>query len=83
MTVGGVARKLRVEYPDAIDYVMRLGDCRETIFKDKADRERLLTVMSEACVDRRAIADGQQDSLGPICPTGSGVTTHKKHDTID
>ncbi len=47
-TAGGVARKLRVEYPGAIYHVMSRSDRREPIFKDDADRERFLSTLGEA-----------------------------------
>ena len=46
----GVARKLRVQYPDAIYHLMNRGDRREPIFKDDADRKRFLETLAEACV---------------------------------
>ncbi len=45
----GVPRKLRVEYPGAIDHVMNRGDRREPIFKDDQDRRRFLETLGEAC----------------------------------
>jgi hypothetical protein len=44
-----MARKLRVEYPGAIDPVMNRGDRRESIFRDDEDRKRFLTPLGEAC----------------------------------
>ena len=41
----GVARKLRVQYPGAICDVMNRGDQREPIFKDDADRARVLEIL--------------------------------------
>jgi hypothetical protein len=38
----GVARKLRLKYPGAIDHVMNRGDRREPIFRDEEDRQRFL-----------------------------------------
>ena len=38
-----MARKLRVQYPDAIYHVMNRGDRREFIFKDGSDPGLLLT----------------------------------------
>ena len=51
----GMARKLRVEYPEAIYHVMNRGDRREPIFKDDTDRRRL----EEPLEQRR----GAQDHL--------------------
>ena len=45
-----MARKLRVEYPEAIYHVMNRGDRREAIFKDDKDRELFLSTLAEACV---------------------------------
>ena len=45
-----MARKLRVQYPDAIYHLMNRGDRREPIFKDDADRKRFLETLAEACV---------------------------------
>jgi hypothetical protein len=42
-----MARKLRVEYPGAIYHLMNRGDRREAIFKDDADRERLLDTLGK------------------------------------
>jgi REP element-mobilizing transposase RayT len=44
-----MARKLRVEYPGAIYHVMNRGDRREPIFRDKADRQRFVETLAEAC----------------------------------
>src|SRR5437773_426017 len=44
-----MARKLRVEYADAIYHLMNRGDRREPIFKDDADRQRFLETLGEAC----------------------------------
>jgi putative transposase len=42
-------RKLRVQYPGAIYYVMNRGDRRERIFKDNDDRHRFLKTLAETC----------------------------------
>ena len=44
-----MARKLRVEYPGAINHVMSRGDRREPIFKDDEDPMRFLATLGEAC----------------------------------
>src|SRR5439155_1503076 len=44
-----MARKLRVQYPDAIYHVMNRGDRREPIFKDDQDRGRFLETLAEVC----------------------------------
>src|SRR5438093_1385715 len=44
-----MARKLRVQYPDAIYHVMNRGDRREPIFKDDADRHRWVETLGECC----------------------------------
>ena len=44
-----MARKLRVEYPGAIDHVMNRGDRRELIFMDDADRQRFVETLGEVC----------------------------------
>jgi hypothetical protein len=44
-----MARKLRVEYPGAVYHVMNRGDRLEPIFKDDADRQCFLEILSEAC----------------------------------
>jgi len=36
-----MARKLRVEYPEAIYHVMNRGDRREAIFQDDQDRKSI------------------------------------------
>jgi hypothetical protein len=46
---GGVARKLRVQYPGAIYQLMNRGDRREPIFKDDHDRLRFMETLGEAC----------------------------------
>ena len=43
------ARKLRMEYEGAIYHVMSRGNRRENSFGDKADRERFLGTLAEAC----------------------------------
>ena len=44
-----MARKLRIEYPGAVDHVLHRGDRREPIFQDDGDRQRLLETLAEAC----------------------------------
>ena len=44
-----MARKLRVEYPEAVYQVMNRGDRREAIFRDDRDREIFLATLGEAC----------------------------------
>src|SRR5215468_8175689 len=44
-----MARKLRLEYPGAIYYLMNRGDRRETIFKDDQDRLHFVKTLGEAC----------------------------------
>src|SRR5216117_695963 len=44
-----MARKLRVQYPDAIYHVMNRGDRREAIFKDDTDRHRWVETLGECC----------------------------------
>ena len=46
---GGLPRKLRVQYPDAIYHVMNRGDRREDIFLDDPDRLQFLDTLGEAC----------------------------------
>ena len=42
-------RKLRVQYPRAIDHVMSRGDRREDIFLDDVDHQDFLKTPAEAC----------------------------------
>lgn len=42
-----MARKLRVEYPGEIYYLMNRGDRREPIFQDDLDRSRFLETLAE------------------------------------
>ncbi len=44
-----MARKLRVEYPGAINHVMNRGDRREPIFADEPDHQRFVETLAEAC----------------------------------
>ena len=44
-----MARKLRVEYAGAMYHVMNRGDRREPFSGMKADRERFLAALGEAC----------------------------------
>ena len=44
-----MARKLRVQYPDAIYHVINRGDRREPIFRHDADRLRFLVTLGEVC----------------------------------
>jgi len=44
-----MARKLRVQYPDAVYHVLNRGDRRERIFCDDHDRQRFLDTLGEAC----------------------------------
>ena len=44
-----MARKLRIEYPEAIYHLMNRGDRREPIFRGDSDRELFLETLSEAC----------------------------------
>ncbi len=48
-SVGGMARKLRIQYPGAIYHVMNRGDRREPIFCDDSDRLLFLQTFDEAC----------------------------------
>src|SRR5437867_685099 len=64
-----MARKLRVQYPDAIYNVMNLGDRREPIFKDDQDRQRFLETFREdglasACVlsDAQSLSHGDRNA---------------------
>ena len=41
--------KLRIEYPDAMYYVMSRGDRREDIFLDDVDRHDFLKTLAEVC----------------------------------
>ena len=43
-----MARRLRVEFPGAICYLMNQGDRREDIFRDDQDRQRFLETLGEA-----------------------------------
>ncbi len=45
-----MARKLRVEYPDAIYHIMSRGDRREPIFIDVTDHRRFLETLADTCV---------------------------------
>ena len=55
-----MARKLRAEYPGAIDHVMNQGDRREAIFREQADGQKVAiarrlrreTVMTVAWIGR-------------------------------
>ena len=42
-----MARKLRVEYPGAVDPLMNRGGHREEIFRDEPGRERLGAALAE------------------------------------
>jgi putative transposase len=44
-----VARKLGVQYPEAIYHVMNRGDRRDAIFEDNEDRDRFLDALGEVC----------------------------------
>jgi len=44
-----MARKLRVQYPDAIYHLMNRGDHRERIFRSVQDRQLFLETLGEAC----------------------------------
>src|SRR5258706_15192985 len=46
---GGMARKLRIQYPGAIYHVMNRGDRREAIFCDDSDRLLFLQTLEEVC----------------------------------
>ncbi len=45
-----MARKLRVQYPGAMYYVMNRGDHQEAIFRSGDDREVFLGTLEEGCV---------------------------------
>jgi hypothetical protein len=47
--LGGMARKLRVEYSGVVYRVMNRGDRREPNFRDDEDRRRFLSTLGEAC----------------------------------
>ncbi len=44
-----MARKVRIQYPDAVYHVMSRGDQREDIFRSDWDRYRFLDTLEEAC----------------------------------
>jgi putative transposase len=44
-----MSRKLRIEYPGAMDHVMNRGDQREDMFRDDQDRQKFLSTLGEAC----------------------------------
>ena len=44
-----MARKVRLQYPGAIDYVMNRGDHGEDLFQCDADRERFRSTLEECC----------------------------------
>ena len=44
-----MARKIRVEYSDAVYHVLNRGDRREPIFKDGLDRYRFLETLGQDC----------------------------------
>ena len=41
-------RRIRVEFPGAIDHVLSRGDRREDIFHDDVDRQDFLETLAEA-----------------------------------
>ena len=43
-------RKLRIEYPGAIDHVMSRGDRREDIVLNDVDRQDFVKTLAEACL---------------------------------
>lgn len=57
-TLDFMARRPRIEYPDALYHVTSRGDRQEMIFGDDGDRWRLLEIVSEALFrfDARALA---------------------------
>ena len=59
-----MARRLRIQYPDAIYHVMARGNGRQDIVADDADRERLV-----ACLERAVRRSGGKFGvLQPIMP---------------
>jgi putative transposase len=48
--VSRLARKLRVEYPEAVYHGMNRGDRRKPIFQDDTGRGVILDTLGEACV---------------------------------
>lgn len=50
ITLSGMARRLRDEYPGAIYHVMNRRDRREAIFRDDEDRGRFISTLGETCV---------------------------------
>jgi hypothetical protein len=45
---GGMVRRLRVQYPDAIYHLMARGNGRQDIVRDDADRDRLVEVLGSS-----------------------------------
>ena len=45
-----MARPLRIEYPGAIYHVMSRGNARQAIFRDDADRQKLLGILEDTVV---------------------------------
>ncbi len=50
-------RKLRVEYPGAIDQVMNRGDRRESVFLSDSDRLLFLETLAQTCEKNMRIVD--------------------------
>ena len=44
-----MSRKLRMQYPEAVYYVMNRGDQRKDIFKDDEDHQKFMATLGEAC----------------------------------
>lgn len=47
-----MARPIRIEYPGAVYHVICLGNNRQAIFRDDADRKRYLEKLSVYCQEK-------------------------------
>src|ERR1039457_2363398 len=65
-----MARKVRIQYPEAIYQVMNRGDRREAIFEDDEDRERLLETLTQACQQTLEFGHFPQNSATESNPEG-------------
>ena len=63
-----MARKLRVQYPDAIYHVINRGDRREPLFRNDADRLRFLVTLGrssrqDGLARPRLVSHGQSELM--------------------
>ena len=78
-----MARKLRMQYPEAIYHVLNRGDGREPIFNGDKDRVLFLDTLGEACEKPDFGGHYSREEATahpPICSRGEPCYENRKND---